>query len=385
MLRAGFFALTSLLLVLCAAGCDRDLGECNLDGVTPDGDPLEGPAALDLAFRSTDGLPMYEGQALIQSTCGNGSFCHSPAAERGARFGVAKGYDFDVALACVDPSTDPRCANLTDCAQTPESDFCVRLERLEDNRQRCADEGGLMIAEIRKGNMPPGAAGRRVRDDSLFIQGPRAASSDGPFLGTPLPDIDSGDGRDIVRNWLACNAPVVGRTVDPPSEDLELRECDSVSGEVCIYSGPQPPIPESTWSDIYFTLVFPQCLTCHAPANDNLDGNPNNPLDGQIPGGADPIALAALDLSGTDLTDTSNWAFESWSAVFQVPASVAGECSGEGTLVVPNDAAASLLVQKLRGTQTCGDEMPPNNGVPSVIAPVVEAVEAWIELGAPND
>ena len=69
-----------LALITSVIGCKRDLGECNLDGQTPDGHPISGPAAFDIAYRLTDGLPMYEGQALIQSTCGDGSFCHAPAA-----------------------------------------------------------------------------------------------------------------------------------------------------------------------------------------------------------------------------------------------------------------------------------------------------------------
>ncbi len=44
------------------------------------------------------------------------------------------------------------------------------------------------------------------------------------------------------------------------------------------------------------------------PANTNTDQNPDNPFDGQIPGGASVTALAALDLTGVDAMDTTNWA-----------------------------------------------------------------------------
>ena len=40
LLPCAFFAL-----VVGVVGCKRDLGECNLDGQTPDGRPIEGPAA----------------------------------------------------------------------------------------------------------------------------------------------------------------------------------------------------------------------------------------------------------------------------------------------------------------------------------------------------
>ena len=80
MLRGRAPACFLLLLTTSAlagvGGCKRDLGECNLDGQTPDGRPIEGPAAFDIAYRYSDGLPTYEGQALFPPTCGAGQFCH---------------------------------------------------------------------------------------------------------------------------------------------------------------------------------------------------------------------------------------------------------------------------------------------------------------------
>ncbi|HET6417221.1 MAG TPA: hypothetical protein VFG22_13075, partial [Polyangiales bacterium] len=84
-------ALLTSLCLIGGVGCKRDLGDCNLDGETEDGRPIDGPAAFDIAYRLTDGLPMYEGQALVQSTCGDGAFCHSPAATGTERIGVPAG------------------------------------------------------------------------------------------------------------------------------------------------------------------------------------------------------------------------------------------------------------------------------------------------------
>ena len=47
------------VLVGAALGCKRDLGDCDLDGLTPEGQEIPGPAAFDLVYRITDGLPMY--------------------------------------------------------------------------------------------------------------------------------------------------------------------------------------------------------------------------------------------------------------------------------------------------------------------------------------
>lgn len=356
--------LACLFLVLVAAlvGCRRDLGECNLDGQTPDGRPIEGPAAFDIAYRPTDGLPMYEGQALVQSTCGNGQFCHSPAAMGIDRIGAPAGLNFDVALACTPTTNEDTCAQ--------------QLQRLYTNQDEIARWAEGMIQEIRAGAMPPGAAGRTVRDATPWIRG-----SD----GMPLPDIESDEGQEIVRNWLACQAPVIARTEAAPSEALQLTPCASVDDEICIYGGPQGDLPEPAWSEIYWSLLFTTCVSCHGPANDNDDQNPDNPLGRRIPGGASPAALAALDLTGSDTTDTSSWPTESWSAVVDAPAADPGMCAGQGTIVTPLDPAASIMVRKMRAMQTCGDEMPPVGGSQTISEPLIQVVEEWINLGAPND
>ncbi len=366
------FAASALVGV---SGCKRDLGECNLDGQTEDGRPIDGPAAFDIAYRSTDGLPMYEGQALVQSTCGNGQFCHSPAAEGADRIGVPAGLNFDVALACTDASQDPTCTQpIASCdgGQT-NTPYCDRLTGLHNNQNQVNNWADGMIQEIRAGAMPPGEAGTSVRDPIPWV-----SKSDGNFL----PSIESSEGQDIVRNWLACQAPVIARTELPPSENLELTECASVDAETCIYNGPQGDLPDANWNDIYWSVMFTRCVICHGPANNNVDQNPDNPLDGQIPGGASADALAALNLTGTNVMDTTDWAIESYPAVVGALAANPGLCAGQGTLVVPSDSANSIFLQKVRGEQTCGTEMPPGQILGE---PILQVIEEWIDLGAPEN
>jgi len=360
--------------VVGVAGCKRDLGECNLNDQTPEGTPIDGPAAFDVVYRLTDGLPMYEGQALVQSTCGDGSFCHAPAAVGADRIGVPAGLNFDVALACTDASEDPTCTQpiqSCDGGQT-NSPYCTRLTSLQNNQNQVNNFAEGMIQEIREGAMPPGAAGQAVRNNTPWIRSDGAA----------LPSIESSEGQDIVRNWLACQSPVVARTEAPPSANLELQPCPSVDQEICVYNGPRD-LPDPTWSDIYWSIMFTRCVLCHGPANATTDDpNPDNPLDGTIPGGASPAALAALDLTGTDTTNTTNWPTESWSAVVDALAADPGVCAGQGTLVVPFDSPSSIMVQKMRGTQTCGTEMPPAQMIGESL---IQIVEQWVALGAQND
>lgn len=368
-------ACAFVVLVTSVTGCKRDLGECNLDGQTPEGRPIEGPAAFDIAYRLTDGLPMYEGQALVQSTCGDGTFCHAPAAVGADRIGVPATLDFDVALACTDEADDPTCMQPIDGCEGGQTDtaYCDRLARLNHNQGTIRNWAEGMIQEIRAGAMPPGEAGRRVRNTTPWIRNSN---------GFELPPIESEEAQEIVRNWLACSAPAIARTEAPPSEELQLEPCQSVDEEICIYGGPQGELPEPVWSEIYESIMFTRCVSCHGPLNDNVDQNPNNPLGGEIPGGASPAALAILDLTGTSDTDTSNWASESHGAIVDVSASSAGPCAGQGILVVSGNSEDSVMIQKMRGIQTCGGQMPLGGLISESL---IRVVEEWVDDGALNN
>jgi hypothetical protein len=357
-------------------GCKRDLGECNLDGQTPDERPISGPAAFDIAYRVTDGQPMYEGQALVQSTCGDGAFCHAPAAVGGDRIGVPAGLNFDVALACTDETQDPSCAQPIDPCEGGQAGtaYCQRLEKLHGNQSKIREWAEGMIQEIRAGAMPPGAAGRSVRNATPWLR-----DSD----GSELPPIESEEGQEIVRNWLACQAPVIARTELAPSDDLWLTPCASIDDEICIYNGPMGDLPQPMWSEIYWSIIFTQCVLCHGPLNDTTDDpNPNNPLGGAIPGGASAPGLAALNLTGPDTTDTTNWPTDSYPAVVDALAADPGTCAGQGTIVIPFDSVGSLMIEKMRNEQSCGTQMP-QTGI--LAEPLIQVVEAWVDMGAPNN
>jgi hypothetical protein len=324
-----------LVLITGVTGCKRDLGECNLDGQTPDGRPIEGPAAFDIAYRLADGLPMYEGQALVQTTCGAGQFCHSPAAVGADRIGVPAGLNFDVELACTDETQDPTCAKPIDSCEGGQTDsaYCTRLESLHDNQNQ-------------------------------------------------INRWAEGEAQEIVRNWLACQAPVIARTELAPMQAQELTPCPSVDDEICYFSGPQEPPPEPMWNDIYWSVMFAQCVVCHGPDNDNPDQNPSRQGE-VIPGGLSLDAVAALDLTGDSDTNTSNWAAESYPAVVDAMASIQGVCGGANrTIVIPFDSAGSLMIQKMRDIQDCGDEMPPGQILSEVL---IQIVEDWIDMGAENN
>jgi hypothetical protein len=210
-----------------------------------------------------------------------------------------------------------------------------------------------MISEIREGTMPPGDVGSRVVDRTPWIRED----------GTPLPEWGTAEATDIVRNWLACNAPVVARSELAPTEGDRLTECPSVDGEVCVYSGQAAPLPEPTWSSIYDVVILPLCVGCHAPGG----------------------VASFLDLTG-EAEDMSDWASAAHMALVNVPVSVDGACFATQAInVIPGNPDESLMIVKMRNEQTCGQEMPIAGGVQTIPNPVIAIIEEWILDGAPNN
>ena len=176
MMRAS--AIAMLLFGIGLAGCGEDLGECDME------------AARAVVYDEV-GLPSYEGQAMITTSCGNGAFCHSTQASGMARYGAPGDLNFDLALAAAGP--EPAAA---------------AVERLGAARDNVRDEAELIMCAVEDGTMPPwGEATVAVH---MNLPRFRRVATDG--TETRLPHVDSFEGLEILRNWLACDAPIVERT-----------------------------------------------------------------------------------------------------------------------------------------------------------------------------
>ncbi len=291
----------ALPLVLALLGCEPTLGDCDQ------------AAAIRVAYDEASGLPAYEGQAQMIASCGYGSFCHG--AEPTDAFGVPEGLTFDVQLA-------------SSSAEVRED----QVARLRRGRFRTVQEARLILHSVDLGTMPP-------RDDSDVLAGaPRYVRPEsGDFV--PVPAVDTDEGREVLRNWLACDAPVVERPV-PRSDGVAA---------VVVPPLDLPPI-EPTWTSIFEDLLRRRgcgSARCH--------------------GGTE---------SGFRVTDAA----ATYDAlVGRAPSSE--ECAGSGTLVVASDPDASLLLEKLLPSPTCGDRMP-LSGLP-LNETDVAAVRQWIADGAP--
>ena len=327
MFRRALLGAGPALLFPCllAAGCQPDLGECDES------------AARQIVFRETDGEPLYAGQALVQLHCSSAGSCHSPEAEGSNRGGAPAGLDFGLGLACT---------STQDCDEQEEA-----VERLRANQRKTFDYRHDILRTVEDGSMPPGAAGESARAGFDYFLTATAAG-----LEDPLPSVEEKEGREILRNWLACGSPVVEQARTPADGGGEAGD-DCGMGEVgrCVIAAAAQP-PEPNWPSIYERLVEPVCLTCHEPSSP-FYGPDSQELD-----------FSSLAMEGDALTAMSG-------------VDAAGsECAGTGQLIVPGDPMASLFYTKLLGTDavTCGDPMPLDNtdGYPEAI---LQPIRQWIE------
>ncbi len=362
--RRGTLLLIAASATLAGAGCRAELGECDQFAATQ-------VVFLDtgVAASAQNGVPMYAGQALMHSTCGSGLFCHTSDATDEERYGVPEGLFFDVHYGCDEGP----------CETDDEG-----IARLSASQGTIVDYARAILTSVRNGRMPPGGVGldivaqagrfrivdvARAQTFSLYTQEvpcdhPLASCGPGETtqeIETPyLPMVGTSEGNEILRNWLACGAPVVESTTadvaSPPGSSCSVGSGVGHAGD-CVYRIVQAPVPpEPTWTSIYDVVIRPLCgESCHGTGTPNF------------------VDESQLDLSSATL------AYDNI-----VGQEAKGEaCAGMGTLVVPGDSASSLFVDKLTPDPLCGDPMPSRSAIlpEAVLAPI----RAWIDAGAAED
>jgi hypothetical protein len=213
-------ALSSVVVCAGLAGCEADLGTCDMK------------AATVIVYRKdTDGTPFYAGQAIVQDSCSG--YCHAANATGDLRTGAPHGLNFDVG-----PLTAQSAAG---------SDGILR-----DGISKVRDEAPDMYDQIESGSMPPGKAGTRSV--------PAYKTADGS--DAKLPTIADTTGKATVRNWLACGAPVISAVMGAPLAAAASNIPDST------LVAAMPSTSTGTgFSDVYTGVLQTTCPTCHAPAS----------------------------------------------------------------------------------------------------------------------
>lgn len=205
------FGLVCLLAssTLLVSACGDDLGAC------------DETAATKLVF-GRGNLAATVGQAMAHDTCGNGVFCHSSKATGDNRVGAPHGLDFDM-------------------VPTPSGWNTLR------------EHAAQAWEAIDEGSMPPRGVGATKVGNGDWSYDRRRGD------GAPrIPSIYSAEGKEIFRNWLACDLPIVDDTVlPPPIVDDAGRDAGDED------SGSEPLAVD--WGTIYADIIQPNCVLggCH--------------------------------------------------------------------------------------------------------------------------
>lgn len=402
------FALALVVgLSIMAAGCAPTVGtrEANCDEA----------AAREIVYRR-DGTAIYLGQALLSHGCSNsGAYCHGSGTaeneEENPRHGVPLGFDFDV------------------LPVTSTAGEGAALAALAERQRRVHEHRNDIWAAILDGSMPPGDVGRVVVERTspfVRIDGPGGVPEDLGETLAPRADADDlREGREAVRNWLACGAPLIerspqaltfvpsaracGSVEDCPLDfecesdrcvpasctseadcarggcvdgscvpvacetdaDCQPYDCDAATAHCTgvgdVVAGLDVPLP--TWTSIYDQVIGPSCGNiCH--------------------NGGD-TAPAGLDMSDRELA---------WMNLRLPAGTESGMCGDTGLVrVVPFEPENSLLIMKVETppqrdpsptevapmpTPPCGASMPYGERLSDS---TVLAIREWIARGANDD
>ncbi|MEM7449330.1 MAG: hypothetical protein AAF355_13945 [Myxococcota bacterium] len=351
-LTPGCLVLTLVYTAL-LPGCLPELGSCDEEGD-------QGRQLVYVNGGVDDGLPYYAGQAYMRSSCaGDGAFCHARNAT--SPFGAPRGLNYDLTLACRDDVF-----NAQDCLQHYPEEHSTLINARKDvsNWRR------YIYREVQRGHMPPGRAGRSVVNASSSYR--LSPEPEDPIL---LPKLGSSEGREILREWLACGNPIVWRAEEPDQGQVPGDLCNEVSGvdangDELVEEGigdcvvRQQLVIDPSWTSIYALVIEPECTACH-------DQDPENPLRSQF------LASGGLNLNGQE---------DAYQALVVESIRASSTCIGEATnYVAPGDPDGSYLMDKIgpSGPMLCGGVRMPIGGGLAAIA--LEAIQEWIANGAQND
>jgi hypothetical protein len=260
---------------LLLTSCGPDLGECD---------------RTMLGGSDTGTLAPHTGQQLLHNSCAGG-LCHTESAKGEARKGAPAELDFGVV-----PTSDS------------EEDLAVALRSSGVVWNYLDDIWG----QVEAGTMPP----------------PKPAGA-----GALAPSQ-----KEILRNWLACGAPVVEApaTADPNADP---------------------------WTKIY-TQLSGSCSACHNASTAAAQGG------GFVLGGA-PMEPGAI--------------CDAYNNVVGVATSASGPCSGKRIVTASQPDDSVLLVKLTGGANLCGVLMPLGASTPFATTQMelVDDLREWIMSGAP--
>jgi hypothetical protein len=337
--------LTVSLLVtaaLAGAGCS-DLGTCD--------DPAKGRTLVQM-----NGQLYYTGQAIITRSCATG--CHAAGATGAIRNGAPADLNFDLnPLAPGDPIMDPS-GNVVGVQLNP-----TELSGLRGRQRKVYDMRTAIWDQVKDGLMPPSNFSmlKSLTGIMRTVIGASGCTGMGELT-------DLGANRQDLRNWLACDTPVVEtssddlpyKPLDPnaPPEDKAAGSGYYATAQSVGYQYPACGGGSSgtapSFSELYTEIFSIQCKICHAP-----NGVPE---------------AATLDFSTEDIAYMELLGANGMGGATSCTTSPA-------PFVTPNRPEQSYLLFKVGGqTGTiCGSLMPAPPGISKAQS---DKIRAWIMAGA---
>lgn len=328
-------AVGASLLMLSAAGCEDDLGKC------------DETKARTLVING-EGQALYAGQAVLNDSCAAGQ-CHSSSAKGSDRQGAPAGLDFDLQPAAVVPPAGE--------GGVPSAGLSLnskQLSNLRANQRIVFDEREEIWEQIQDGLMPPDGIGENYRKavpgGDVTVAGSTCKRGD-----EDVSPISKGSTKTILRNWLACGAPVVEASNASVPVSTLMQDPAGRPGTV----GQQMPFCKDcdapvTFDELYDNVIATSCVSgCHT--KDVAFGD---------------FVIDGIDVAYKVLTEDTGGS---------------EDCNGKDVpLVVPGKPEESYIIAKMGGKDApmltlCGATMPYGQ---AVLECGVKQMARWIKDGA---
>ena len=329
--------------VLALQGC-QDVGKCkdpNIEGRVP---VLDG-----------QGRVMYAGQAILLNSCSTG--CHSSTAKGVDRKGAPEGLDFDIepmSATSVETSTN----DAGESVSVGVTSDTAGLAGLRKRQRKVFDTRDGIYKQVVDGLMPPPGIGAGFRDISKINRFTRDAGGGCTRITGELTAVNQSSGRETLREWLACGAPIVEITAPqctgaPDGKCLPKPVAGSVGDQF-----PECPVEvEATFENVY-SVVF-EGATC---TSSSCHGAPTK---------ASGFDLSTIDVAYTQLLGADG------------KGQPQGCPKNPSPYVTPGDPDKSYIVAKCTAgaTNICGGTMPLGGALSE---PLLKVLSDWIAAGAPG-
>lgn len=253
-------ALCASMLAMLAAGCTEDVGDCYQGGTR----------GLDTVLVSDH--VEYAGQAIVNRACATG--CHNSTISGAGRNGAPKGLDFD--LVPVD-ATGAESVKTGDKPAYGKLDQAV-INGLRERQRKVFSVRNLIWQQVKDGEMPPDGKFASFKTITSTILD--SAETSPCSRGTALKELDSKQTQDLLRNWLACQAPIVESYGGPAERNptagvagYQYFECSGV-GPVGDGGAGDGGMSNDvvTFDKIYDTVMTDAtCIGCHPSVDDSID------------------------------------------------------------------------------------------------------------------